>query len=205
MRTPYPNELYHHGIKGQKWGVRRFQNPDGTLTSAGKKRYLTMTGETSYQLTKAGKKAEQKAHDKLYGKGSHKAYGEQLEKDERRVLNDMARNQSSKNLEAISVTTSQAAKQFRDRHINTVSSGSMFTDEYFNTKKASLIMASMANNANKVLAERGRLFSEAKNNNRYSLDYLEYELGPMNSSDRLKDYDQYLNDPSAWREKHGRN
>ena len=34
-----PNELYHHGIKGQKWGVRRFQNLDGTLTSAGKGRY----------------------------------------------------------------------------------------------------------------------------------------------------------------------
>ena len=32
-------ELYHHGIKGQKWGVRRFQNKDGSLTPAGKKRY----------------------------------------------------------------------------------------------------------------------------------------------------------------------
>ena len=32
-------ELYHHGIKGQKWGRRRFQNKDGTLTPAGKKRY----------------------------------------------------------------------------------------------------------------------------------------------------------------------
>jgi hypothetical protein len=31
-------ELYHYGIKGQKWGVRRYQNSDGTLTSAGKKR-----------------------------------------------------------------------------------------------------------------------------------------------------------------------
>lgn len=32
-------ELAHFGIKGMHWGVRRFQQPDGTLTSAGKKRY----------------------------------------------------------------------------------------------------------------------------------------------------------------------
>ena len=36
---PYSDELYHHGIKGQKWGIRRYQNLDGTLTDAGKARY----------------------------------------------------------------------------------------------------------------------------------------------------------------------
>ena len=35
----YNAELYHYGVKGQKWGVRRYQNKDGTLTPAGKKRY----------------------------------------------------------------------------------------------------------------------------------------------------------------------
>ena len=33
------NELYHHGILGQKWGVRRYQNADGSLTAKGIKRY----------------------------------------------------------------------------------------------------------------------------------------------------------------------
>ena len=45
--------LYHHGIKGQKWGVRRYQNSDGSLTSAGKKRYNS-TDKSSEAKPKRG-------------------------------------------------------------------------------------------------------------------------------------------------------
>lgn len=40
MRYESDNYLVHHGIKGQHWGVRRFQNEDGTLTEEGRRRYL---------------------------------------------------------------------------------------------------------------------------------------------------------------------
>ena len=42
------NKLYHWGIKGQKWGVRRYQNADGTLTKAGQTRYARDAREKEY-------------------------------------------------------------------------------------------------------------------------------------------------------------
>lgn len=45
------NELYHHGIIGQKWGVRRYQNPDGSLTPAGRKRYTKFVGGDEKKLS----------------------------------------------------------------------------------------------------------------------------------------------------------
>ena len=44
------DEFYHYGIKGQKWGMRRFQNNDGTLTPNGKKRYSGNRGDVEKQI-----------------------------------------------------------------------------------------------------------------------------------------------------------
>lgn len=48
-KIDFYNYIEHHGIKGQKWGVRRYQNPDGSLTEEGKQRYLNPDGSLNRQ------------------------------------------------------------------------------------------------------------------------------------------------------------
>lgn len=54
MSIPHSDYLEHHCIKGQKWGLRRYQNADGSYTEEGRKRYLNESGEK----TEKGKRRE---------------------------------------------------------------------------------------------------------------------------------------------------
>ena len=77
--------LANHGVKGQRWGVRHFQNPDGSLTEKGKRRIKTLQGKSdkldakkaklnspknndSYALTNHGSNVATKKDDKVHTK-----------------------------------------------------------------------------------------------------------------------------------------
>ena len=60
--------LYHHGIKGQRWGVRRYRNEDGSLTAKGKKRYLKKYEKAFAKYDKDLGKAEGRLRMAAYNK-----------------------------------------------------------------------------------------------------------------------------------------
>lgn len=140
------DELYHHGIKGQKWGVRRFQNEDGSLTSAGKKR-LASTSDTikrdalakSYNdniakgdknsikqakkdarnIAKLDDKAEAEARKAIKTQRKHNAKNASLLSDDElnAQINRLQRERQLKNLTSEVVTPGRyKAKQMLDRY-----------------------------------------------------------------------------------------
>lgn len=85
-------ELCHHGIKGQKWGVRRFQNEDGSLTPAGKKRYDEPNShsdkkEKQYKIPQNKSLHRLKLEDKYKQQGFSKEEAEQ--KAAKRIKTEM--------------------------------------------------------------------------------------------------------------------
>lgn len=73
MQLIYSSTLAHHGIKGQRWGVRRYQNADGSLTEAGKKKYGWMDKKAASKDIKKASKIENTVTRKIGSENFEKA------------------------------------------------------------------------------------------------------------------------------------
>lgn len=78
------SDLTHHGIKGQKWGVRRFQNEDGSLTAAGKKRQGNTSADRISSKINSSYQRSKKLADTYYDSPSSKAYKKAM-KDQMKI------------------------------------------------------------------------------------------------------------------------
>lgn len=91
------NYLEHYGILGQKWGVRRFQNPDGTLTEEGKKRYNDDTPESeTWKKDEAKKLSDEELRRRNNRLQSERQYRDlttsQAEKDRAQMKNEIKKD-----------------------------------------------------------------------------------------------------------------
>lgn len=63
--NPTPSELYHHGVLGQKWGIRRYQNKDGSLTAAGKAKLKQFKKDETASIRKKLSEKKIKINEKI--------------------------------------------------------------------------------------------------------------------------------------------
>jgi len=104
------DELSHHGILGMKWGVRRYQNDDGTLTSAGKQRYSKMSDAKLHKtLKKQIKDGRAKRTGQWYARWAWSEGGEFEKK---------LREQDKKNIEAFEKTPEYKAWERKFNKLN---------------------------------------------------------------------------------------
>lgn len=112
------NELMHHGIHGMRWGVRRYQNKDGSLTAAGRKRVDKLDSEyqrlTGMKLAKKKSSADVK---KTESKPKSKSISEMTNEEIQEKINRITLEQ---NLKSLTPKKISAGERFTKKVMNNV-------------------------------------------------------------------------------------
>ena len=197
--------LYHHGIMGQKWGIRRYQNPDGTLTEAGRKRYATDVDRANYFTKRLNVNADKKAavtyryqkdlakandpytvvRDEVHDRLNRKA-------DERVIRNSKPIDDSTKALIAQAEEMGLKVHSYETDHYVRVGHDYMSGKDIATKVKGTGYYVSDRPTREQIQSS----MQKARKDDTYNIDFLEaIQSKSMSKRDQLKEYEAYLEDP----------
>ena len=152
----YDNYLAHHGIKGQKWGIRRFQNEDGTRTLLGKKRERDRTAE------------HEKLKNSINPKELYKHRNELSDKELQDRLNRL------RNEEALRQMAKQSSKQGQNTAKKVLQKVGEKSAEAIAVAVVSATVVPLVNNTSKKVKDAGGILNVCKKGANVVKEY-----GPM--------------------------
>lgn len=173
--------LAHHGIMGQKWGIRKYQNPDGTLTEAGKRRYGTVQNFNKIQNARVDAEAykirakaeakvakkQQKIEDKRNAK-LEKARQKEEDKRNLKMAKEMQKIQDKQAKKQAKIDEKYAMKSYKEQMKNAPKNSVLkrTAGEFANNVVKPVAMNAardmLSNMVNKKISEMGISESEKK-------------------------------------------
>lgn len=149
----YENELYHYGIPNMRWGQRRFQNPDGSLTPAGRERYGSGNSNTksntktlTLKIASKSEREAKKAAAEREKKKQEAAKAKQAEADRAKLKSDiMSKGDYKKALENVDMFSNNELQTLIERKAKMDSLKKMKVEDIKNDKKKFLTTVNKVN------------------------------------------------------------
>lgn len=105
------SELYHHGIKGMRQGIRRYQNEDGTLTEAGRERYGDITKRSARSIRKEATRLARNSES-----GAAKKIAEVENKIQQEALKKADKTEAGKEYRRVNKTLQELDRQMKEMY-----------------------------------------------------------------------------------------